>query len=424
MARTVDGTTVQPSAAPFEHCSATGASWTYQDLLCIYQAAMQRGLRAAARARLRELGGGDATHPWPTLVLAHATVDDDATRAISLYEAAAAGFAGQREAEGEVIARQNLRILYHRRGAHAAAAQQVELAVAAAEASALPLTIARASVLQAGHLTETGGDVGAARLALLRAERHAFPDGPISLRRAILFSLANAQWYLGHLDDAIDTLERHQALRSEDGSDASDAAVAFNLLNARVGLAEARPTASARTALVPLATAVVDEAARASSPHVEAPAHRLLAELVKAEDPVRAAAHLDRCLQLEAPLGVPDVRASCLWARSLLEAARQPRLAEQLSQQAIALAARHRSSPLLAFAWLSRMRLVWSTALVQSRRRRVDAGARCGRASASGPTKRHGTGGPVQQLDPRLLLARRAFAGERAALDRPRLRGR
>ena len=154
---------------------------------------MQRGLRAAARARLRELGGGDATHPWPTLVLAHATLDDDAATAIRLYEAAAAGFAGQREAEGEVIARQNLRILYQRRGAHAAAAQQVELAVAAAEASALPLTIARASVLQAGHLTETGGDVGAARLALLRAERHAFPDGPISLRRAILFSLANAQ---------------------------------------------------------------------------------------------------------------------------------------------------------------------------------------------------------------------------------------
>ena len=46
----------------------------------------------------------------------------------------------------------------------------------------------------------------------------------------------------------------------------------------------------------------------------------------------------------------------------MLEAARQPRLAEQLSQQAIALAARHRTSPLLAYAWLSRMRLVWSTA--------------------------------------------------------------
>jgi CHAT domain-containing protein len=362
MAGAVAGTTVQPSAAPFEHCSATGASWSYQDLLCIYQTAMQRGLRAAARARLRELGGGDPTHPWPTLVLAHATLDDDATTAISLYEAAASGFAGEHEAEGEVIARQNLRILYQRRGAHAAAAQQVELAVAAAEASALPLTIARASVLQAGHLTESGGDVGAARLALLRAERHAFPDGPISLRRAILFALANAQLYLGHLGDAIDTLERHQALRGEDGSDASAAAVAFNLLNARVWLAEARPTSSARTALVPLATAVVDEAARLSRPYVEAQAHRLLAELVKPEDPVRAAGHLDRCLQLAAPSGYPDVRASCLWSRSWLEAARQPRLAEQLSQQAIGLTARHRSSPLLAHAWLSRMRLVWSTA--------------------------------------------------------------
>ena len=170
-------------------------------------------------------------------------------------------------------------------------------------------------------------------------------------------------WYLGHLDDAIDTLERHQALRSEDGSDASAAAVAFNLLNARVGLAEARPTSSARTALVPLATAVVDEAARASRPHVEAQAHRLLAELVKPEDPFarRRASRLVPATRSAAGLpGCPRARA-CGRGRCS-KPPRQPRLAEQLSQQAIALAARHRSSPLLAYAWLSRMRLVWSTA--------------------------------------------------------------
>ena len=48
---------------------------------------------------------------------------------------------------------------------------------------------------------ETDGDVGRAHRALLRAERLAFPGGPIGLRRSILFALANASLYLGRLDD-------------------------------------------------------------------------------------------------------------------------------------------------------------------------------------------------------------------------------
>ena len=51
---------------------------------------------------------------------------------------------------------------------------------------------------------KTGGDVGRAYRTLQRAYRFAFPSGPIGLRRTILLNLANASFYLGRLDEAID----------------------------------------------------------------------------------------------------------------------------------------------------------------------------------------------------------------------------
>ena len=208
----------QAPPSPFAACVAAAPQWSYQELLCLYRVGSQHGRLAEARDRLRRLGAGGAAHPWATLVLGHATLDGDEAGAITHYETAADGFVRAREPEGEVVARQNLRNLYRRRGAVAAAARQVALATAAAEQSKAPLDIVRASVLEAGHLLDTGGDVGRAHRVLLRAERLAFPGAPIGLRRAILFNLASANLYLGRIDDAIDVLERHRALRKEDGS--------------------------------------------------------------------------------------------------------------------------------------------------------------------------------------------------------------
>ncbi len=207
-------------------------------------------------------------------MLGHATLNDDEPQAVRHYEEAAEAFRRMGEAEGEVIARQNLRILYHRRGAIEAAAEQVALAKEAAEKSNAPLAIVRASVLEAAHILDAGGDVGRAHRALLRAERFAFPAAPIALRRTILFNLANANLYLGRLDDAIDALERHRALRAEDGATTDAAPVAFGLLNAHVTQAEARPSAPARAKLVEMAERVVAEIQRLNRP---APRRRRIA---------------------------------------------------------------------------------------------------------------------------------------------------
>jgi hypothetical protein len=322
---------------------------------------MRHGALPEARARLRRLGAGGVEHPWATLVLAHATIEQDETQAITLYEAAAEGFVRSREAEGEVVARNNLRIIYHRRGATVASRTQVERAMAAAEASREPVTMARASVLQAGHLIETGGDLARAHGALIRAERLAFPNAPIGLRRSILFNLANACLYLGRLDEAIDALERHRALRREDGSPVDAAAVEFNLLNARLTRSEARPSPAARERLTALAEEMLADVENLAQPAVAARTHRVLGDLLRAHDPDRAAYHLARCLELEAPLGHPEVRASCLWSLSLHEATRDPARAERVSREAIALLSANRGGPMLAYAWQARLRLAWRT---------------------------------------------------------------
>ena len=147
----------------------------------------------------------------------------------------------------------------------------------------------------------------------------------------------------------------------EDGSSANAATVAYDLLNARLTMSEARPLPGARARLVAEAEAVLAEARSLKQPRVEAEAHRVLGDLLRTRDPDRAGVHLRRCLDLEAPLGHVDVRASCLWSLALHESTRNPRRAEQLSREAVSLVGANRGGPLLAYAWQSRLRLVWRT---------------------------------------------------------------
>lgn len=330
--------------------------------MCVRQVGTATGARDQARRRLVQLGGGERTRPWPTLVLAHLALDEQKRpQAVALYELAAEGFARSGEAEGEVVARQNLATQYRLRGEPDVAAGHVRRAVAAAEASKQPLTIARAAALEAVHSMATGGDIGRAYRVLARADRVVPPDAPVGLRRTILFNLANANLYLGRLDAAIDVLERHRALRAEDGSPQNAATVAFNLLVARMARSESRPRASDRPSLVAEAEAVLAEAQQLGEPLVEAQTHQVLGDLLRAGDPDRAAMHLRRCLELEASLRFPSLKATCLWSLSRHESGRDLRRAEQWSRDAMAMVEGGRDLVLLAAAWQARLPLVWQT---------------------------------------------------------------
>ena len=353
----------QTDVGGFVQCQPeAGQAWSYDHLMCLRQAGLERRQLDEARRRLIALGAGDPSHPWPTLVLAHLTLDElRRDEAIALYERAAEAFAQLRDADGEVIARQNLANQFRLRGDVKTAAGHVARAVAAAEASGQPLTIARAAVIDAAHAMVTGGDIGRAHRELVRADHLASAGAPIGLRRTILFNLANANLYLGHAEDALEALDRHRALRAEDRSTQNAATVEFNRLVAQIVIGGRRPDADIRARLVADAEAVVAEARGLNDPLVEAQAHKVLGDLLGRFDPARAGEHLDRCLELEATLRSPSLRVACLWSRAQLVSARDPRQAERLSQQALSLISSDRERLLLAFAWQARLRLVWST---------------------------------------------------------------
>ena len=330
--------------------------------MCLRQAGTVHDARDLVVRRLRAMGAGDAEHPWPTLVLAHVRLDQlQWDHAMALYEMAADGFARSGEADGELVARQNLATQLRLRGDTQAAGRQVAKAIAAAETSREPLVRARAAVIEAIHSMATGGDIGRAHRVLLRADRLVPSAAPIGLRRTILFNLANASLYLGDTDAAIDALERHRALRAEDGSAQNAATVEFNLLIARLMMNERRPHAGAREQLVANAEAVLAEAKALHDPLVEAQAHQVLGDLLVVADPAAAADHLARCLAVEATLGFPSLRASCLWSRSRQESTRDPGRAEHSSRQALSLLDKGHDRLLLAYAWQARLRLAWRT---------------------------------------------------------------
>ncbi|HEU4694861.1 MAG TPA: CHAT domain-containing protein [Vicinamibacterales bacterium] len=407
---------------PFADCEPpAGQRWSYDNLMCLRQAGTTHDVREEVVGRLRAMGAGDVEHPWPTLVLAHVTLDQlQRAPAIALYEAAAAGFARSGEAEGEIVARQNLANQFRLRGEIEIAAGHVARAAAAAEASKDPLLIARAGVIEAVHSMATGGDIGRAHRVLVRADRLVPSSAPIGLRRTILFNLAQASLHLGYAGAAIDALEHHRALRAEDGSAQNAATVEVNLLAARLMLAEQRPLAGARHRLVANAEAVLGEAAASTERMAEAYAHRVLGELLAASEPERAAFHVQRCLDIEAALGYPRLRAECLWWLSRVQSSRDARLAEQSSERALSLLDKERDRTSLAYAWQARLRLVWRTlpeerAIAQSREA-LDAIERL-RSSQAGESSRAGlfsnwtrdykwlTGQLLQARQPRLMEA-------------------
>ncbi len=409
---------VMPTFAACE--PPAGQRWSYDNLMCLRQMGTTHDVRAEVVRRLRAMGAGDAEHPWPTLVLAHVMLDQlQRSPAIALYEMAAAGFARSGEAEGEVVARQNLANQFRLRGEIDIAAGHVARAVAAAETSKDPLIIARGGVIEAVHSMATGGDIGRVHRVLVRADRLVPPTAPIGLRRTILLNLAQAGLYLGYADAAIDALERHRALRAEDGSAQNAAAVEFNLLAARLMLAEQRPLADARHRLVANAEAVLAEATASREPLIEAHAHRVLTELLAATEPERAARHVQRCLDIEAALGFPSLRADCLWSLSRLQSARDPSLAEQSSEKALSLLDADHDRTSLAYAWQARLRLSWRTlpedqAIAQSREA-LDAIERL-RSRQAGESSRAGLFGnwtrDYQWLTGQLLQARQPRLAE------------
>jgi len=115
------------AAEPFAECTARFEQQpsVYESSYCFFQVAQQAKLWDEAARRLDALIARHPENFW--LVLARGNVEwtRDLGRAEAFYRAAALGFARQGHAEGEVLARYNLRTILFRKGKLKEAAEEV-----------------------------------------------------------------------------------------------------------------------------------------------------------------------------------------------------------------------------------------------------------------------------------------------------------
>ena len=132
----------------------------YDSALCFYQVTLkgtpwQEGARTF-EALIR-------AHPdnfWLPLAYGAIYRTHDPDRAERLFRQAADGFQSLKRAEGELVARINLRLLLFRRGRVEEATREVKRVVEIGDTSGDPGLKARAWSLLALHIHESGGDLG------------------------------------------------------------------------------------------------------------------------------------------------------------------------------------------------------------------------------------------------------------------------
>jgi tetratricopeptide (TPR) repeat protein len=354
------------ASPPFARCLAEFAErpHAYASANCFFLVAQQEKRWDEAARLLDLLRAKRPDNDWLTLARGNLEYSRDPDRALALYRQAADGFARTRLAEGEVTARHNLRLILYRRGRLGEAGAEVERALAAAQASGDPLTLARAWSLEATHLTDTGGDLSTALASLRRAERAAFPAGSYTLRRGIVFALGNACFQLGRFDEALSYYRRVIAMTAETGDLLSRASAQYNVVNTMLRQSEELPRPGARTELVALAEDALRTAADADNREIQVMLHRTLGELSGGRggrsDASRA--HYERCVALARRIGQPRELAHCLWslARALAEHGRG-REARRRMDEALALAGRTGHLWSIAHASRQRMRVAWAT---------------------------------------------------------------
>jgi CHAT domain-containing protein/tetratricopeptide (TPR) repeat protein len=355
-----------PRADPFASCAAQFVVQPedYASSYCFFQIAQQEKLWGEAARRLDALRARHPRNFW--LVLARGNVEwtRDAVRAEALYREAAAGFAEERLAEGEVLARHNLRTMLYRKGRLEEAGREVERALLVAETSGQDVVLARALSLEAMHLTDTGRDLLRAYRSLRRAERAAFPQGPYTLRRGIVFALGNVSFQLGRWDEALDHYRRVEAMTAETHDNLTRASAQYNVANTLFRQLEELPRPGGREEVVDLAREALRTALRADNREIQAMLHRTLGELLgaRAEGRAESREHYERCIVLARSIGQPRELAHCLWslARDLAVDGRA-REARQRIDEALALVRETGHVWSLAHASRQRMHVSWGT---------------------------------------------------------------
>ena len=179
------GVSAVPGPDPYATCRERFAQQPddYESAYCFYQVTIdERRWDEGARV-FDDLIAAHPGNLWLPLAYGHVYRTRDPNRAERLYRQAADGFRASAGAEGELLARSNLRDLLFPFGRVDEATREMARVVEIGDASEDPILKAQAWSLQARHIYESGGDLGHAFRLLKQAESAAFPQGPYRLKR-------------------------------------------------------------------------------------------------------------------------------------------------------------------------------------------------------------------------------------------------
>jgi CHAT domain-containing protein/tetratricopeptide (TPR) repeat protein len=330
----------------------TAAPYAEEPAKCFYDLGLNTPLSSEAQNRMRRNLARYPDSPWLLLYLGHFMYPEPA-KAEPLYERAAAACAARKIPYCEVVARINLQRILDDQGHVERAELQIKEAERVAEASKIAELIARARMVRARHLYLLGQDLERAYLLLRKAKEFAFPDGPYALRRETLIWIGNVSLELGRSREAQGYFQQLAELASGAGDSLAESSARYNLARAFLdGIAEV-PRPGDKERAISLARQALAKADEAQNSTIQAKSHWLLSLLLAGNE---AQEHLDACLRVAD--NVRD-RSYCLNALAKRLAAKDPRMARAMTQEALALAHQAEDSLGMAFAWRERMRDSW-----------------------------------------------------------------
>jgi hypothetical protein len=354
-----------PAPDPYVACRERFARQPhdYESAYCFYQITIdQRRWDEGARV-FDSLIAAHPSNLWLPLAYAHVYRTRDPSRAERLYRQAADGFTAAGGAEGELLARSNLRDLLFPFGRVAEANREVARVVAVGAASTDPILKAQAWTVQGRHIYETGGDLGHAFRLLKQAESAAFPQGRYRLKRGILTLLGIVGAAAGRIDEALSMFHRLDALAMEAGDAGTQATARYNAFETTAMKQGLLPSPDSREQLLRLAENALESGLAADHQLVIIRSHAALAQLFASATEGRPAAveHLKQCLTLATTARQALDEAACAWIEASLHASTDARKARAAERRAFEATARARTPRTQAESAGRHMRLSWST---------------------------------------------------------------
>ncbi len=324
-----------PYAACHEQFSRAPAD--YDSSYCFYRVTFEERRWEDGDRILADLIARDPQNAWLVLTRGHIHRGRDPDKAEALYRRAAAAFAAAGHVAGEVEARANLANFLRPKGRVDEARREVDRVVTLGAATPDPLVKAQAWIVEAGHVQETGGDLGVAYRLLKQAQDILPADPPYLRERALLIALGAAAFRMGRLDEALATYRRLESLALARGEALVLANARFNVLNTTEAMESVLPTPGARDRLAQLAERALATALVAPNLDVALRTHRLLADLLASEPSSRSRAldHARQCLALAEQTRQPAGEAACAWVMATLHAATDARESRAFALRAL-----------------------------------------------------------------------------------------